>query len=327
MPDSHAFMQQQDRTASANGTICVIIPTFRRPQGLAAAMRSVAAQSLATGVSLIVCDNSPEGSARDQVAAFADAEAFSVQYVHEPATGVANARNTAVAACTSDFIAFLDDDEEAPADWLHKLMTVQAQFGADVVFGPVTARLTQPDLAHDGYLEAFFSRYGPAQSQVLSGYYGCGNSLVRRACLPADDAPFSVAHNQMGGEDDQFFHGLQSRGAVIAWAHDAFVYEDVPPSRATLSYTLLRAFAYGQGPSYTAAKDGKPFTSLAWMLQGLIQFVLFGIWGGVLYLMQQRSAARRLDKAARGLGKVLWFPPFKISFYGTALLKKTPKGR
>lgn len=326
MPDSAAFLEAETVGQQAMASVCAIVPTFRRPDGLRAALRSLARQDCA-GLSVIVCDNSPEASARDQVAAFAAQAPFGVTYLHEAATGVANARNTAVAACAADFIAFLDDDEAAPDGWLDRLMQAQARFDADVVFGPVKARLPRPDDAHDGYIEAFFSRFGPDESQLLSGYYGCGNSLIRRACLPEDRPPFSVAHNQMGGEDDQLFHSLMTNGARIAWAADAFVYEDVPSARARLSYTLLRAFAFGQGPSYTAAKTGKPFTSAAWMMQGLAQAALFGLWGGALALVRHRGAARRLDKAARGAGKVLWFPPFKIGFYGAALLRKKPKGR
>lgn len=310
-------------TSLEAATVCVIVPTFRRPQGLARALASVLRQGFdAARLSLIVCDNSPEASARDQVTALVSQAALPIIYLHEPATGVANARNTAVAACEADFIVFLDDDEEAPEAWLDGLMTVQRQFDADVVFGPVKARLPEPDDRHDGYIEAFFSRFGPDQSQLLNSYYGCGNSLIRRACLPEHNTPFSVEHNQMGGEDDQLFHSLLTKRARIAWAADAFVYEDVPPARARLSYTLLRAFAFGQGPSYTAAKTGKPFTAAAWMAQGLAQLILFGLWGGAMVLIRHGSAARRLDKAARGAGKVLWFAPFKIGFYGAALLKK-----
>jgi hypothetical protein len=326
MPDSARFMKVAKEDAAMTTTICAIVPTFRRPDGLMTALRSLAGQRVG-GLSVIVCDNSPEASARQAVAEFAATAPMQVIYLHEPATGVANARNTAVAACTADFIAFLDDDEEAPSEWLAGLIAVQQRFDADVVFGPVKARLPYPDDAHDGYVEAFFSRFGPEASQLLHSYYGCGNSLIRRASLPKDRAPFSVAHNQMGGEDDQLFHSLMTGGARIAWAADAFVYEDVPPARARLSYTLLRAFAFGQGPSYTAAKTGKPFVCAAWMMQGLAQAVLFGLWGGALALIRHRGAARRLDKAARGAGKVLWFPPFKIGFYGAALLKKKPKGR
>jgi cellulose synthase/poly-beta-1,6-N-acetylglucosamine synthase-like glycosyltransferase len=307
--------------------VSVIIPTFRRAEGLGRALASVAAQASAPDVTvdIIVCDNSPEASAREQVIAFGVSSPLTVTFVHEPNPGVANARNSAVAACFADFIAFLDDDEEAPGDWLKSLLATQRAFDADVVFGPVTARLPDPSGARpatkfDPYFNTFFSRRGAARDTRLGAYYGCGNSLIRRACLPAHE-PFSVVQNNMGGEDDRLFHGLLQRGAVMAWAAEAAVFEDVPAHRATLGYTLRRAFAYGQGPSYTAALDGKRLTCAAWMAQGVIQMLVFGLWGGILLALGAGTAAAKLDKAARGFGKLLWFPPFKIGFYGTALLK------
>ena len=255
-------------------SVCVVIPTFRRPQGLALAMNSVIAQTGLDDValSLIICDNSPEASARAQVAAFAAVAPIAVTYVHEPKTGVANARNTAVAAAHSDFIAFLDDDEEAPVAWLSALLNTQIQFQADVVFGPVAARLMDDSVQFPHYFEAFFSRKGPDTSQPIEVYYGCGNSLIRRAVMPANK-PFCTEHNDMGGEDDKLFYGLQAKGARMAWSAEANVFEDVPPSRSTLNYTLRRAFAYGQGPSFSAALGHKPLTCMGWMLQGVIDTI------------------------------------------------------
>ena len=309
--------------------ISVIIPTFRRADGLGRALASVTAQEEVPGtaVDIIVCDNSPEASARDQVIAFGVHSPLTVTFVHEASPGVANARNSAVAACFADFIAFLDDDEEAPGDWLKQLLITQKTYDADVVFGPVTARLGErPASRFDDYFNAFFSRPGPAQDAPLDTYYGCGNSLIRRAVMPAHE-PFSVVQNNMGGEDDQLFNGLLKAGAIMAWAAHAPVFEDVPPARATLGYTLRRAFAYGQGPSWTAALNRRYLICAAWMIQGVAQMLLFGLWGGLLMALGAEDAAAKLDKAARGFGKLLWFPPFKIGFYGTALLKPKPPGR
>ncbi|MBW8735139.1 MAG: glycosyltransferase family 2 protein, partial [Asticcacaulis sp.] len=160
----------KDRTGSVvAGSVSVIIPTFRRSDGLDRAMASVLIQTALsdTPLSIIVCDNSPEASARAQVAALAAIAPIAIIYVHEPRTGVANARNAAVEACDAEFIAFLDDDEEAPAGWLSALLATQAAFGADVVFGPVTARLQDADATFPAYFETFFSRTGPDQSQRL----------------------------------------------------------------------------------------------------------------------------------------------------------------
>ncbi|BEV09853.1 glycosyltransferase [Asticcacaulis sp. DW145] len=307
--------------------VSLIIPTFRRPEALKTALHSVFAQTgVEVAVNIIVCDNSPEGSARAMVESLTPGAGQTLIYLHEPNPGVANARNTAVKAAHDPFILFLDDDEEAPSDWVAKMLSAQQAFGADVVFGPVTARLKTAAPQFRPYFEAFFSRFGPAHSGPIPDYYGCGNSLIRRALLSGEQ-PFDTNRNSCGGEDDKLFYALKQEGARMVWASDAFVWEDVPESRATLRYTLPRAFAYGQGPS-TSAMAGtpkKPLTCAYWMLNGLVQALLFGGAGLVLYAAGSKAAARILDKAARGLGKLIWF--HKIGFYGTALLKPNPAGR
>lgn len=322
MPDSQSQAFAPQTSAPRHTSVCVIIPTFRRPQGLETAMRSIVAQTGIEALSLIVCDNSPEASARAQVEAFK--APFPVIYIHEPKTGVANARNSAVSACEADFIAFLDDDEEAPAGWLSRLIATQQRFDADVVFGPVTARLPENTRHNRPYYEHFFSRFGPAQSEILPHYYGCGNSLLKTAALTSK-TPFSTLQNEMGGEDDILFTAMKAEGRIMAWAVDAPVFEDVPPARASLAYTLKRGFAYGQGPSHSSGVNGRYLACAGWMAQGLAQAGIFGAVSVCLFAIRHPRRAFFLDKAARGLGKTLWFPPFMMKFYGQILLKNDKK--
>ena len=324
MPDMSAdILPARVMAKSRPVTVSVIIPTFRRPEGLRRAVTSILRQT-GTGdlaIRIVVCDNSPAGCARPTFDALAAEAALPLVYVHEPHAGVANARNAAVAASEAEFIAFLDDDEEAPSEWLVRLFVTQRRFDADVVFGPVKARLDDATREHRAYYTCFFSRFGPRSSEILGHYYGCGNSLLRAALL-AGPQPFSPLQNDMGGEDDILFTALKKQGAVMAWAVDAPVWEDVPLHRATLAYTMRRGFAYGQGPSHSAAVNGRWPACAGWMIQGAAQAVIFAIIGAVSCLARNPKTAFRLDKAARGLGKLLWFPPFKMKFYGQALLKK-----
>jgi hypothetical protein len=252
------------------------------------------------------------------VEALAAEAPFPVTYVHEPEPGVANARNAALAQARGAFIAFLDDDEEAPEGWLAALLAAQARFDADVVFGPVRGRAPPQVTRHRDYLERFFSREGPAEAGLLPHYYGCGDSLLRRAALPDPQKPFSAIRNHIGGEDDLLFGQMKARGARFAWEPAAWVWEDPVPSRLTLAYTIRRAFAYGQGPSAAcAAAQPRDWLGLAgWMAQGLVQAAVFGALAGIKGLVRAPDFAFTLDRAARGLGKTLWWGPFKLHFYG-----------
>jgi len=302
--------------------VSIVIPTQRRPAGLAVALRSALAQ---TGVDpaaleLIVADNDRQPSARFAVEAAARAAPFPVIYVHEPEPGVANVRNAALAAARGELIAFLDDDQEAPEGWLAALLAARERYDGDVVFGPVRARAPADVIVHRAYLERFFSRLGPAEAGVIPGYYGCGDSLIRRASLPDAAAPFAVERNHIGGEDDLLFGHMQAAGARFVWAPAAFVWEDPVPERLTLAYTLRRAFAYGQGPSEHCASRSPPdWPGVArWMVIGLAQAAAFGALAAIKWLLGAPDRADALDRAARGLGKTLWWSAFKIGFYGRA---------
>lgn len=302
-------------------TISLIVPTQRRPAGLETALRSLIGQAGVDSaeLELIVADNDAVPSARDLVERLAGEAPFAVRYVHEPRPGVANVRNAALAVASGATIAFLDDDEEAPPHWLASLLSVRETLGADVVFGPVRGRAPE-SAPHRAYLEDFFSRHGPAETRRLDGYFGCGNSLIRRAALPHPTAPFDPARNASGGEDDLLFGQMQAAGAVFGWAHEAYVWEDPVPSRLTLAYTLRRAFAYGQGPSeHCAAASPPDVPGLArWMAAGLVQTLIRAPVAAIKWLTRAPDRAHALDRLMRGLGKVFWFPPFSQSFYGRA---------
>ena len=298
----------------------VMIPTQRRLGGLAVAVRSVLAQRDVdfNTLEIVVVDNDQVPSAQSTIEGLATAAACPLHYVHEPRAGVANARNAGMAKASGELIAFLDDDEEAPEGWLAALLAAQARYDADVVFGPVRGRAPASVVEHRDYLERFFSRLGPAEAGVIDHYYGCGDSLLRRAALPDPVSPFATERNQIGGEDDMLFGQMQAAGARFAWAPDAWVWEDPAPDRLTLDYTLARAFAYGQGPSAHCAAASPPdkVGVARWMAIGVAQAAVFGAVASLKWLTRSHDRADWLDKAARGLGKTLWWGPFKINFYG-----------
>ena len=329
-PAAYLQLAAAQPAAPAGGealSVSLAIATQRRPEGLATAVRSMFRQ---TGVDLpklelVVVDNDAVPSAKPLVAALAAEAPFRVHYVHEPAAGVANARNAALAAASGDLIAFLDDDEEAAPGWLAALIDAQARFAADVVFGPVDARAPATVTRHREYLQRFFSREGPAAAGVIDHFYGCGDSLIRRAALPHPTQPFLAERNETGGEDDHLFGVMQRAGARFAWAPGALVYEDPIPARLNLKYALARAFAYGQGPTYGCATADPPdWRGVArFMTTGAVQVALFGPVAAFQWLRGAPHRAFALDRAVRGLGKVFFGGPFAMKFYGRSRAAKT----
>lgn len=297
----------------------VVIPTYKRPGGLAKAIESVLSQEDIDGetVEILIVDNDPEGSALATVKRF-DNAVLPIRYEHEPEPGVANARNAAVRAVRGRLIAFLDDDQTAPVHWLKGLLDHFKQYGAAVTFGPVETVLPEDGLPHEDYLKAFFSRKGPESSGLIKDFFGCGNSLLDLEQMPDDGPLFDVRANESGGEDDFLFSRIQSAGHKFGWAADAPVNEHVPVNRANLKYTLRRSFGYGQGP--TAICAHKTPTDIAgvafWMAVGFGQMLVFGSVSGVMFLSRAKRRAFWYDRTWQALGKIFWFRPFEQRFYG-----------
>lgn len=299
--------------------ITVIIPTQRRPQSLARAVRSVFDQQSVdfSAVELVVVDNDQAPSAQAAVEAFGVGAPMPVVYRHEPEPGVSSARNAGVAGARGKFIAFLDDDEEARPHWLASLLATQRAEDADVVFGPVEARIPE-HLSHREYLQRFFSRAGPASSGEIDDFYGCGNSLIRRAALPYPRAPFPLERNQSGGEDDVVFRRMRAAGARFAWSAEAVVWEHPAPERMNLTYAMRRAFAFGQGGSSTrAGRRPEQWARVALsMTKGVAQAGVFAALAAIAWVSRSPRYVFLLEHVARGLGKVFWPKLFYTPFYG-----------
>ncbi|HEY3800572.1 MAG TPA: glycosyltransferase [Caulobacteraceae bacterium] len=306
--------------------VTVAILTQRRPGPLALAAGSILKQSGLgdLAVEFIVVDNDQAPSAQALVESLAQNAPFPTRYVHEPRPGVATARNAAVKAAAAPLIAFLDDDEEAPPGWLAALVAAHKSYGADVVFGPVRGRAPERVGWRRPYLEWFFSRVDPAAAGVIDHFYGCGCSLIARAALPHPEHPFEERANETGGEDDVLFRAMQVAGATFAWAPDAWVWEDPAPDRVSLAYALRRAFVYGQGPPHHCWNAGDRAGAVGWMFVGAAQTGIFGSVAAAKWLLRRPDRAFAVDRALRGLGKVLWWGPFKLKLYGRTAA--TPPG-
>ncbi|MEJ6788357.1 glycosyltransferase family 2 protein [Brevundimonas sp. BR2-1] len=304
--------------------VAIIVPTLRRLESLERALRSLFRQ---TGVAdrvaeIVVVDNDPQGSAADLTDDLRLFSPWPIIYRHAPTPGVATARNAGLSATAAPLIAFLDDDEAASPGWLSALLKAREETGADAVFGPITGRAPGAEAWLQPYLERFFGRDGPERTGLIDQPYGCGNSLMLRSTALPGDAPFNLAADQAGGEDDALFAALAARGGRFGWAADARVEEFAPAHRATLKYALARAFAYGQGPSQTAAA-AKNWSGVArWMLIGAAQTVVWGAVAAVMTLAARPGRAEMYDRAARGLGKVLWTRGFEPHFYGARELAR-----
>ncbi|WP_019962129.1 glycosyltransferase family 2 protein [Woodsholea maritima] len=298
--------------------ITVLIPTYKRPDSLARALKSVFAQSRPPDEILVV-DNAPGSGVRAVIAALESRRTAPVRYVAEPNPGVANVRNVGFREAQGDMIAMLDDDETASPTWLETLIQTRMALDTPVVFGPVRPQSEAKGPVRAALLARLYARLGSESDTIIAKPHGCGNSLIDRRALSLSDTPFDPATNEIGGEDDLFFQDVLAQGITLGWSAKADVIEHVEHNRADWRYMMARSFAFGQGASQVSAHNKNWLGVAAWMVIGAAQALIFGALILPARLMGAKACAACLDRAIQGAGKLCWFEGLEPRFYGAAV--------
>jgi len=299
--------------------VSIIVPTYKRPDGIRIALNSLMGQSAGKRpVEIIVADNDPMGSAKVFVTEFAKTSDIGIIYKHVPEPGVSNARNGALEVARGRFIAFLDDDMDALDGWLEELVRVSLKYKAAITFGPAIALMPNKDDPLNPYMEPFFARIADAPEGYIEKCLGTGGCLLDLSLCQMPVPAFNPIHNETGGEDDALFHHLQHYGAKVAWAIKAESYEIVPASRATAEYMWKRNFAFGQGPTQAEADKGSKglLGIIKWMIIGGMQFCVYGPLSLVFKVFGKPKYIHYQNRTAQALGKIFWWSSFKQKLYG-----------
>jgi len=219
--------------------------TYRRAS-LDEALLSLAILAVPEGAKLriIVADNDKVPSAKERVDALRPTIPHEVTYVHCPASNISIARNACLDNATGDFLAFIDDDEDASEEWLVELLAAAKKTKADAVLGPVRSvySSTAPNWMREGDFHSTLPVW--VGGEIRTGYT-C-NVLLRLDSPHVAGRRFNLALGRTGGEDTEFFSHMHTDGGGIAFAPEAYVYEPVTESRAGLSWLAKRRFRFGQ---------------------------------------------------------------------------------
>ena len=241
--EAHDPVQDSKKSRSHDVTrsVTVVICTRNRPVLLKQCLSSVARLAPAPDRVLVV-DNSEGNPDTRKVACD-----YLADYVVEPKTGLSRARNRGIAECSTDIVAFLDDDVTPDPDWLGLLM---APF-SDQQIGATAGRVITPDPSatsphqHD---PRTLANIHPHWFEIATfGGLGLGANLAFRKQACADrkffderlgrGAPFEI------GEESYAFAVLLSRGYHIAYVPSAVVHHP-PLTRFTVEHEAETSFSY-----------------------------------------------------------------------------------
>jgi glycosyltransferase involved in cell wall biosynthesis len=132
--------------------VSVVIPTKSRPEAIVDAVRSVFAGSYQQ-FEMFVVDQTPDESTRDALAPFMAEQRFHYLQNRRQGYGAASSRNMGIALSSGEVIAIMDDDVEARANWLERIVE---EFIADPELQYICGALTAPPYDQStGFVPAF----------------------------------------------------------------------------------------------------------------------------------------------------------------------------
>ena len=283
----------------------ILIPTFKRPALVRAALASVAraAPPRAMEVSVTVIDNDtqPLVLAREVFDG-----PYPVRVLHERRRGKSASLNAGIAASTADYIGLIDDDEQVAPDWLQVVEQALEGREFDFIGGPVVLLPVDeaPDWLPAGYPAVLGSadggsvplHYGPDFPGILMG----GNAVIARALLRSV-GPYCTSlgprpdRRLCSSEDEDMYWRLLDAGARGRYLPNLVVHHHVHPERLEKRY--YRSWCFWNGASKGILSRRRP-TSVA-QVAGVPRYALgeafFGMVAWLRSLLPGGLAAQRMS--------------------------------
>jgi glycosyltransferase involved in cell wall biosynthesis len=216
--------------------VSVVIPTFKRPRGLANALNSVLGQSYGNLEVIVVSD----GTDLETKAFMSTVESANVRFV-ELATrrGACAARNRGVQESKGAWIALLDDDDE----WLPEKIEEQLSVAHNAInCVPVVACRVH---VNRGVREDIWPTRKPATTEPISEYVFCrsgtaqGEGLIITSMLLAPRKLFLQVPFRMGvrrhQDTDWVLRATSEPGVKLLWAWKPLALFNLDPNVGSIS--------------------------------------------------------------------------------------------
>ena len=249
--------RQHDRPQRPGPRFTVIVPTFDRPEPLAACVRALLALERPGGTLEIVIVNDGGRPPSAEVMRSADGEpGLELHVVEQRNAGPAAARNAGAAAARGEWLAFTDDDCLPDPRWLSAFDAALRATPAALVGGRTVNAF--PDSVFADTSQSVVDFAASYFDGGATGRFFTANNLAvaRDAFLAAGgfDARFAIC----AGEDREFSDRWSAQGRPSVAAPDALVRH---AHRLSLRSFVRQHFTYGRGAvtfRRLRAESGRP---------------------------------------------------------------------
>lgn len=235
--------------------ITVVVPTFRRPDGIARVLNGLHSQEdPGAPWDVVVIDNDEPPGAQPVFAAVANGLPVAARLVHEPRRGSAHARNRGTVEAAGNVVVFLDDDVVPAVDWLRLLVEPILGgrcegTGGRVVLDP---SVPMPEWWADwmaGYLAAF--DLGSEEIELPADGWVLTASIALRSDLLRASGGFDPELGPRSGvplvdDDISLCRRFMAVGGRLRYVPSSMVVHELPGHRLSRRYLVRRIYAQGR---------------------------------------------------------------------------------
>lgn len=243
--------------------VSVVIPTFRRPEGLRRCLAALAPE-IATAefaVEVVVVDNDPGGAHAATIRRLVTQAVANGRVVTEARAGASHARNRGIAEAAAPVVAMLDDDVWPQPGWLDRITRPIRSGEAAGAGGPVRLdpavdwpTWLDADAAEAGGVGGYLTAHDLGPSARELDYFAdlvvTANAAWRRDVLQSVGG-FDPAFGPRGrlhlvGDDARLTRQVIGHGGRVVWCPDAVVIHELPRDRLRLAWLARRAWWQGR---------------------------------------------------------------------------------
>lgn len=231
-------------------TIGVIIPTYKRPEMLLRAVRSLQEQTLPE-CEILVVDNATDPEVERMLMEFNRTAKLPARYLPEPKLGLHHARHAGARLAESEVLVFSDDDATFDPGWLQAYVKAFAKHATMAAAGGPVRPLWEAappqwllQYMGDAPIFAILSLMEPYREFYLDskGFFFGVNMAIRRNILfkVGGFNPDAFGDKWLGDGETGLNRKLWEQRMLIGYVPEAIVYHHIPLQRMSIEYLCHR---------------------------------------------------------------------------------------
>ena len=243
-------------------SLSIIVCTYNRKDLLRKCLDSLVVQKPDVGnFETIVVDNNSTDGTKHLVTQYLG-KISGLKYVFEKEQGLSHARNRGCNVAKSEYLAYLDNDAIAPAEYVSNVIKVIERHSPDIMGGPIYPYYVskKPSWFKDKYeIRKHAEKSGFSSTCRISG----GNYIIKRSVL-RELGMFDVSLGMVGeqvklGEErdilEKYRRLRDGEDQKTYFALECWVKHYVPAKKMTLRYFIVRYYRSGRSAARLKRKD------------------------------------------------------------------------